>query len=46
MEAIEKRIAKAEIELLDADKFDVILVNDILDECIAKATKSVNDFIG
>ena len=46
MEAIEKRIAKAEIELLDADKFDVILVNDILDECIARATKSVNDFIG
>ena len=46
MEAIEKRVAKAEIELLDADKFDVILVNDDLEKCVKTAIDSVNNFIG
>lgn len=44
-EAIEKRVAKAEIELLDAPKFDYILVNDDLDICLTEADGLVAGFI-
>ena len=43
-EAIERRVAKAEEELTYADKFDVVLVNDNLEEALAKAEKMVADF--
>lgn len=43
-EAIERRVAKAAEELTYADKFDVVLINDNLQEALAKAEKIVNDF--
>ena len=45
-EAIEERLAKAESELDFAyGKFDVELVNDVLEETFAKAEKIVDDFL-
>lgn len=44
-EVIEKRIQKAEYELSFAPKFDVILINDKLDQSIAEAEKIVNTFL-
>lgn len=43
-EAIERRVAKAAEELTYADKFDVVLVNDVLEDALATAEKIVNDF--
>ena len=43
-EAIERRVAKAEEELTYADKFDVVLVNDNLEEALGRAEKMVADF--
>lgn len=43
-EAIERRVAKAAEELTYADKFDVVLINDNLQEALAKAEKIVSDF--
>lgn len=45
-EAIQTRISKAAIELEDAPLFDVVLVNDKLEDSFAKADKLVEDFIG
>ena len=45
-EAIRTRIDKALYEISFADKFDVILVNDKLDETFAKAEKLLSDFLG
>lgn len=45
-EAIRTRIDKALYEISFADKFDVILVNDKLDETFAKAEKLLADFLG
>jgi len=46
MEAIEERLAKAESELAFADgKFDVNLVNDVLEETFAKSEQIVDDFL-
>ena len=45
-EAIQMRISKAAIELEDAPLFDVVLVNDKLEDSFAKADKLVEDFIG
>lgn len=42
---IEKRINKAEYELSFADKFAVIIVNDILEEAIVKAIQKINNFL-
>lgn len=44
MEAIERRVAKAEEELTYSDKFDVVLVNDSLEEALATAEKIVEEF--
>ena len=43
-EAIERRVAKATEELTYADKFDVVLINDQLEEALAKAEQMVADF--
>lgn len=42
---IEKRLAKAEEELAYADKFDVVLVNDDLQEAKADAEKLLTEFL-
>jgi guanylate kinase len=42
---IKKRISKAKEELGYAEKFDIVIVNDNLDEAKAKAHKVVSDFI-
>ncbi len=44
-EAIQKRVAKAKVELTYADKYDVIIVNDNLDIALLEAEKIVGDFI-
>ncbi len=44
MEAIEKRVAKAEEELTYAEKFDITLVNDKLEEALLQAEKIVEEF--
>ena len=43
-EAIGTRLAKAKEELTYANKFDIVLVNDNLEESFAKAEKIVTDF--
>ena len=45
-ESIRERVAKARLEMSYADKFDVILVNDILEETLKKAEEIVSNFIG
>lgn len=42
---IEKRIAKAEYELGFAGKFDVVIVNDILEIAIEQTINSINVFL-
>ena len=42
---IRKRIDKAVFELKYADQFDVILINDVLEEAQQKAFNLVSDFI-
>ena len=44
-EAIRTRIDKAVYELSFSEKFDVVLVNDKLDETFAKAEKLIGDFL-
>ena len=44
-DVIESRIAKAELELSFADKFDVIIVNDELEKAEAETLKIIQDFI-
>lgn len=44
-EEIEKRIAKAEEELAYANQFDVVIVNDKLDEAVAKTIDEVRKFL-
>lgn len=42
---IESRLAKAEFELSFADKFDVVIINDNLEEARNKALKVIQDFL-
>jgi len=42
---IESRLAKAEFELGFADKFDVIIVNDNIEEARTKAFKVIKEFL-
>ncbi|BEH00525.1 guanylate kinase [Bacteroides sedimenti] len=42
---IENRLAKAEFELSFADKFDVVIINDNLEEARNKALKVIQDFL-
>lgn len=44
-EVIEQRLAKAEYELTFADKFDVVVVNDDLEQAKADAFKAISDFL-
>jgi len=44
-EVIEARVAKAEYEMTFASQFDVIIINNELEEAKAKALKVVTDFI-
>lgn len=44
-EQIEKRLAKAEYEMAFAPRFDVILVNDKLEEAQAEAVRILRDFL-
>lgn len=46
IENINKRVAKAEIEIKVADKFDKIIINDKLEETLINITKVVKEFIG
>ena len=43
-EAIERRVAKAEEELTYASKYDIVLINDKLDEAFLTAEKIVEEF--
>ena len=44
-ETIEKRVAKAELEISYADRFDRVVVNDDLQEAIAEVEALVADFL-
>ncbi len=44
-EAIEKRVAKAEEEIAFAPQFDVVVVNDILEDAITEVETKVNAFL-
>ena len=44
-EEIEKRVGKAAEEMTYADKFDYILVNDVLETAFAESEKVVGDFL-
>lgn len=46
LEVIENRIARAEYELSFADKFDVVIVNDKLDEAERQALQTLKAFLG
>ena len=45
METIEKRVAKAEFELSKACEFDFTVVNDSLDEAVARTENIIKDFL-
>lgn len=44
-EAIERRVAKAESEMPQADRYDKIIVNDSLDTALAEAEDTVREFL-
>ena len=44
-DVIEQRLAKAEYELSFADKFDEIIINDVLEVAEVEAEALVEDFI-
>jgi len=44
-ESLAVRIAKAELELTYADKFDYVIVNDTLEHALEQANKLVKDFL-
>ncbi len=44
-ESIARRVAKAEKEIKTADLFDTFILNEVLEEALAKAEKIVGDFI-
>lgn len=44
-EVIAKRIAKAEFEMTKAPEFDHVVVNDDLEQAVARAEQILNDFI-
>jgi len=45
-EVIAKRVAKAAHELTFAGKFDVVVVNDVLEDAFNEAEKLLTDFLG
>ena len=44
-EMIAKRVAKASYELTFAPKFDVVIVNDVLEEAQQKALSTIKSFL-
>lgn len=44
-EKIEQRVAKAEYEMTFAENFDIIIVNDKLEEALAEVETIVNKFL-
>jgi guanylate kinase len=44
-EVINDRIARAEFELAHASEFDVVVVNDVLENALQEAYKVVSDFL-
>jgi guanylate kinase len=42
---LQMRIDKANFELQFADQYDLVLINDVLEETLAKAESIVRDFI-
>ena len=42
---IKKRVNKAVFELTFVDKFDIVIINDVLQDAEQKAFKTVSDFI-
>lgn len=44
-EAIERRVAKAEEELGYADRFDITVVNDVLDQAVEEAAERIRGFL-
>lgn len=45
MEKIEQRVAKAEYEMTFADQFDVVVINDQVEEAYVEAERIVTDFL-
>ena len=43
---IQKRVAKAKIEMEDAPKFDHVVLNDDLEKCIEDTLDIINEFLG
>ena len=44
-EKIEERVAKAEYEMTFAEKFDIIIVNDCLEDALCEAEREVRFFL-
>jgi guanylate kinase len=44
-ESLERRIGKAEQEMISADRFDKILVNDVLETAVCEAEEMIRHFI-
>jgi guanylate kinase len=43
-EAINQRVAKASLELTYAEKYDAVVVNDVLEEAVARTRKLILEF--
>ena len=44
--SIQKRLAKSELEMSYASKFDIIIVNDQLEKAIEETKKQIQEFLG
>ncbi|MBR4994872.1 MAG: guanylate kinase [Alistipes sp.] len=44
-ETIEKRVAKADFEISKSGEFDYVVVNDVLEDAIAKARRIIENFL-
>ncbi len=45
-ESLEKRVERIREELTYESKFDIVLINDVLEECLKKAEQIVSDLTG
>ncbi len=45
-ESLKKRLAKAEKELSFADKFDTVIINDVLETAVKEVTEKIAIFLG
>lgn len=44
-ETIEKRVAKADFEISKAEAFDHIIINDVLEEAVSTAQRTIEEFL-